>query len=123
MTVEDWADAGTISAANQVAIGEAKLSFILGTNIPEVPYVAKAWRTSTPIRTSDGHVFTQPWPATQAEKDRGRRDQVIHHHKREAIDAHLTIVFAALAVTRFIEDRTDWSIKRFVRTARRYRTG
>jgi hypothetical protein len=31
-------------------------------------------------------------------------------------------VFAALAVTRFIEDRTGWSIKRFVRTARRYRT-
>jgi hypothetical protein len=39
-----------------------------------------------------------------------------------ALDAHLTIVFAALAVTRFIEDRTGWSIKRFVRTARRYRT-
>lgn len=31
-------------------------------------------------------------------------------------------MFAALAVTRFIEDRTGWSIKRFVRTARRYRT-
>jgi hypothetical protein len=30
-------------------------------------------------------------------------------------------VFAALAVTRFIEDRTGWSIKRFVRTACRYR--
>jgi len=31
-------------------------------------------------------------------------------------------VFAALAVTRFIEDGTGWSIKRFIRTARRYRT-
>lgn len=31
-------------------------------------------------------------------------------------------MFAALAVTRFIEDRTGWSIKKFVRTARRYRT-
>ena len=46
----------------------------------------------------------------------------IYHRKRESIDAHLTIVFAALAVTRFIEARTGWSIKRFVRTARRYRT-
>ena len=46
----------------------------------------------------------------------------IYHHKRESIDAHLTIVFAALAITRFIEDRTGWSIKKFVRTARRYRT-
>ncbi len=31
-------------------------------------------------------------------------------------------MFAALAVTRYIEDRTEWSIKKFVRTARRYRT-
>ena len=46
----------------------------------------------------------------------------IYHHKRESIDAHLTIVFAALAVTRLIEDRTGWSTRRFVRTARRYRT-
>lgn len=27
-----------------------------------------------------------------------------------------------MAVTRFIEDRTGWWIKKFVRTARRYRT-
>jgi Transposase DDE domain len=46
----------------------------------------------------------------------------IYHHKRESIQAHLTIVFAALAVTRLIEERTGWSIKKFVRTARRYRT-
>jgi hypothetical protein len=36
--------------------------------------------------------------------------------------AHLTIVFAALAISRWIEDQTEWSIRRFVRTARRYRT-
>jgi hypothetical protein len=46
----------------------------------------------------------------------------IYHHKRESIEAHSTIVFAALAITRLIEDRTGWSIKKFVRTARRYRT-
>jgi hypothetical protein len=50
------------------------------------------------------------------------RARPVYHHKRESIEAHLTIVFAALAVTRFIEDRTGWSIKKFVRTARRYRT-
>ena len=50
------------------------------------------------------------------------RARPIYHHKRQSIDAHLTIVFAALAVTRLIEDRTEWSIKKFVRTARRYRT-
>ena len=46
----------------------------------------------------------------------------IYHHKRDSIEAHLTIVFAALAVSRFIEHATGWSIKKFVRTARRYRT-
>jgi hypothetical protein len=46
----------------------------------------------------------------------------IYHHKRDSIEAHLTIVFAALAVSRFIEDATGWPIKKFVRTARRYRT-
>lgn len=46
----------------------------------------------------------------------------IYHHKRESIDAHLTIVFAAMAVSHYIETRTGWSIKKFVRTARRYRT-
>jgi hypothetical protein len=46
----------------------------------------------------------------------------IYHHKRESIEAHLTIVFAALAVSHYIETQTGWSIKKFVRTARRYRT-
>jgi hypothetical protein len=46
----------------------------------------------------------------------------IYHHKRESIEAHLTVVFAALAVSRLVEERTGWSIRRFVRTARRYRT-
>jgi hypothetical protein len=46
----------------------------------------------------------------------------VYHRKRHSIEAHLTIVFAALAVSRWIEDRTGWSIRKFVRTARRYRT-
>jgi len=50
------------------------------------------------------------------------RARPIYHRKRDSIEAHLTIVFAALAVSRFIEDRTGWTIKQFIRTARRYRT-
>ncbi len=46
----------------------------------------------------------------------------IYHRKRESIEAHLSVVFAALAITRLIEDRTSWTIKRFVRTTRRYRS-
>jgi Transposase DDE domain len=38
----------------------------------------------------------------------------VYHHKRESIEAHLTIVFAALAVSHFIEHQTGWSIKKFV---------
>jgi transposase len=50
------------------------------------------------------------------------RAHPIYHRKRDSIQAHLSVVFAALAVTRLIEDRTGWSIKKFVRTTRRYRT-
>src|SRR5207344_1652101 len=46
----------------------------------------------------------------------------VYHRKRDSIEAHLTIVFAALAVSHWIETTTGWSIKKFVRTARRYRT-
>jgi hypothetical protein len=46
----------------------------------------------------------------------------IYHHKRESIEAHLSVVFAALAVGRLIEQRTGWTIRRFVHTARCYRT-
>jgi hypothetical protein len=46
----------------------------------------------------------------------------IYHRKCDPIEAHLTIVFAALAISRWIEQTTGWSIRKFVRTARRYRT-
>jgi hypothetical protein len=217
------ADAGMISAANQRAIEDAGLSFILGAKIPQVPYVITEWHRQNPDQeVPDGLVLTQPWPAGPTDK---RRDQVIYyqytadrarrtlrgideqiakaeravagkvpvkrnrfvtltgadkavnrtleakartlagwkgystnltepgpefvigayhrlfqiersfrmskhdlaarpiyHHKRASIEAHLTIVFAALAVSRLVEDRTGWSIRRFVQTARRYRT-
>jgi transposase len=46
----------------------------------------------------------------------------VYHHQRDSIEAHLTIVFAALAVSRWIEHHTGWSIRKFVKTAHRYRT-
>jgi hypothetical protein len=46
----------------------------------------------------------------------------VYHRTRDSIDAHLTIVLAALAVSRWIEHATGWSIRKFVKTARRYRT-
>lgn len=220
------ADAGMISLANQLAIEQAGLSFILGSKVPDVPYLIGQWRRAHPGQElADQQIFTQPWPATRADKARGKQDRVIHyqyradrarrtlrgideqvgkaenavagkapvkrnrfialsgasksvnreleakaralagikgyttnlvdqtaefvigayhqlwhvekafrmskhdlqarpiyHHQRDSIEAHLTIVFAALAVSHWIEQQTGWSIKRFIRTARRYRT-
>jgi hypothetical protein len=50
------------------------------------------------------------------------RARPVYHHKRESIDAHLAVVFAALAISHRIEARTGWTIKKFVRALRRYRT-
>jgi Transposase DDE domain len=223
------ADAGMISAANQKALEDAGLSFILAVKIPDLPYPVKAWQQAHPGEPfPDGQVFTQHWPAGPTDKrrdqviyyqykhDRGRRtlrgidEQVakaekavagktavkrnrfiqltgatksvnraleakaralaglkgyatnlttcpdgtpvtaefvigayhrlyliekafrmskhdlqarpIYHHKKESIQAHLAVVFAALAVSHWIETTTGWSIKKFVRTIRRYRT-
>jgi transposase len=47
----------------------------------------------------------------------------VFHHKRDSIDAHLTVVFAALAVARYIETMTGLSIKKFIRMLAPIRTG
>jgi Transposase DDE domain len=71
------ADAGMMSAANQRAIEEAGLSFILGARIPDVPHVVDQWRREHPDREiPDGQAFTQPWPAGPSDK---RRDRVIYY--------------------------------------------
>jgi transposase len=64
------------------------------------------WRVEQSVRMSKHDLQARP----------------IYHRKRESIEAHLSIVFTALAITRFIEESTGWSIRKFVRTARRYRT-
>ncbi len=47
----------------------------------------------------------------------------IFHHKRDSIEAHLTVVLAALAIGKVIEINTGMSIKRFVRTLQLIRSG
>ena len=46
------------------------------------------------------------------------RARPMFHHTRESIEAHLTIVFAALAVARYLQDATGLSIKKIVRALR-----
>jgi hypothetical protein len=45
----------------------------------------------------------------------------VYRRKRDSIEAHLTIVFAAPAVSRWIEAQAGWTVRKFVKTARRYR--
>ena len=47
----------------------------------------------------------------------------IFHRKRDSIEAHLTIVLAALAIGRHIESQTRMSIKQLVKTLRPIRSG
>jgi len=74
------ADTGMISAGNKQAIEAAKLSFILGTKIPDLPYVVTEWRTKHPDQIPpDGLILTQPWPTGPRDL---RRDQVIYYQYR-----------------------------------------
>ena len=217
------ADAGMLSEANLAAVEDARLRFIVGARIPDVPYQVSHWRREHPGEPiGDGQIFVQPTimgtkvdprrrtifyqyradrarrtlkgidqqiakaekaVAGQAAVKRNRfvqltgatksinrtleakaralaglkgyvtnleaptaeyvmaayhqlwqiersfrmsktdlRARPIYHHQRDSIEAHLTIVFAALAVSRLIERSTGWSIARFVKTLRRYHT-
>jgi len=70
------ADAGMISEANQKAIEAAGLVIHPGHEDPRRPLRLAQWRREHPGEDiSDGHVFTQPWPAGPKDK---RRDQVIY---------------------------------------------
>ena len=46
------------------------------------------------------------------------RARPVFHHQRDSIEAHLTIVFAALAIARHLQDATGLSIKKIIRTLR-----
>jgi hypothetical protein len=50
------------------------------------------------------------------------RARPIFHRERDSIEAHLTLVFAALADSRHLQDATGASIKKLVRTLRPLRT-
>ena len=50
------------------------------------------------------------------------RARPVFHHDRDAIEAHLTVVFAALAVARELQARTGVNLKKLVQTLRPLRT-
>ena len=50
------------------------------------------------------------------------RTRLPYHHKRESIEAHPSIVMAALTISHRLERITDTSIKKIVQTLRRHRS-
>lgn len=50
------------------------------------------------------------------------RARPMFHHQKDSIEAHLTIVFAALAVSRYLQDVTGLSIKKLINTLRPIRS-
>ena len=46
------------------------------------------------------------------------RARPVFHHQRDTIEAHLTVVFAALAISRHLQDTPAVSIKKIVQTLR-----
>ncbi len=49
------------------------------------------------------------------------RARPIFHTLKQSIEAHLTVVMAALAVGRWLESATGWSLTKLVQTLRGYR--
>jgi hypothetical protein len=88
----------------------------------------KGYVTNLPATTLDGHAvvvaYHDLWQVEHsfrmAKSD--LRARPIFHRERDTIEAHLTIVFAALAVSRHLQDATGVSIKKLVRTLRPLRT-
>ena len=82
----------------------------------------------TNLNTSDEQVITyyhQLWhvEASFRMTKSDLKARPVFHHKRDAIEAHLTIVLVALAISRTIENRTGITIKRFVKILRPIRSG
>jgi hypothetical protein len=88
----------------------------------------KGYVTNLPVATMDGAAVTAAyhdlWPVGQSFRmtKSDLRARPVFHHQREAIEAHLTVVFAALAVSRYLQDATSTSIKKIIQTLRAARS-
>jgi hypothetical protein len=88
----------------------------------------KGYVTNIPAATMDGAAVIGAYhDLWQVEKSfrmakTDLRARPIFHHQRDSIEAHLTVVFAALAVSRHLQDQTGVSIKKLVNTLRTVRS-
>ena len=88
----------------------------------------KGYVTNLPESSMDGEAVVAAYhDLWQVEKSfrmakSDLRARPMFHHEHESIEAHLTVVFAALAVARHLQDTTGTSIKNIVRILRTVRT-
>jgi transposase len=88
----------------------------------------KGYVTSLPASKMDGAAviaaYHDLWKVEQSFRmTKGDlRARPVFHHQREAIEAHLTVVFAALAVARHLQDATGTSIKKIIQALRTARS-
>ncbi|MHB9083478.1 MAG: IS1634 family transposase [Bellilinea sp.] len=100
---------------NQKLIDKAKAlagikGYVTNLNMPDedvIAYYHQLFRVEASFRMAKSDLRARP----------------IYHRKRDSIEAHLTIVLAALAISRNIEYQTGVSIKQFVKTLRPIRSG
>lgn len=100
---------------NQALIDKAKIlagikGYVTNVKLPDDQVIAsyhELWHVEQSFRMSKSDLKARP----------------IFHHKRDSIEAHLTIVLAALAIGKIIESKTGLSIKRFIKTIRPVRSG
>lgn len=100
---------------NQKLIDKAKAlvgvkGYVTNLAVPDEQVIAsyhQLWHVEQSFRMSKSDLKARP----------------IFHQKRDSIEAHLTVVFAALAIGKMIENRTGISIKRFTNILRPIRSG
>lgn len=109
--------AGESKELNQATIDRArKLAGLKGyvTNLPTakmsgakvISSYHDLWRVEASFRITKSDLRARP----------------VFHHRRESIEAHLTVVFAALAITHYLTTATGVSIKKIVQTLRTVRS-
>lgn len=100
---------------NQKLIDKAKAlvgvkGYVTNLSVPDEQVIAsyhQLWHVEQSFRMSKSDLKARP----------------IFLQKRDSIEAHLTVVLAALAIGKMIENRTGISIKRFVNIVRPIRSG
>jgi transposase len=98
-------DQATIDRARQLAGLKGYVTNLTAAKLPGEQVIAAyhdLWQVEASFRMTKHDLKARP----------------VFHHQRDAIEAHLTVVFAALAISRHLQAQTGVTIKKLVRTLR-----